>query len=527
MVAALSIVPSDDNDKLAQEMLRRFSRAELDFNRHITRIADCYKFAMPWRHKINVTQPTDQLDDIFDESLMTIVEDFAADMLNTFTPMKNDWVEIKPASTLRDADQAEIKRQLQDYQGVLFAEMARSNLYQALQEAYLDLAIGTMALTIQDIDPAEPLHCQAIPMTELRIDRGPWSGVDGKWRKWSVRGEDISTLWPGARMPDNGTRFESGDMTNFSVIDGSWRVWTDRSKEVHRYAVMANSKIIYQERYEGAGSCPMIVARWSRDSTTALGVGPTYRTSPAFKTLNHIKYLLLKNLDKQVDPVVSYENDGVINVEHGVEPGTWIPREVGSHAPEPVESKNKFDVAWVQADDLMSIIKRAHYQDRPEQTGKTPPSATQWADEAAERARRMGTPATSLVHELQYPIIRRFAYLLTKRGILPPVKLNGKEVALTPISPLLRAQEQEEIVRMDRFAEMLGARLGPQFVPVLIDIIPWAKRLADRYGIDGKLLRDAAKMKTAIEQLMPILQNFSAGHPNPLAPPPVGTLGGP
>jgi hypothetical protein len=30
---------------------------------------------------------------------MTTLEDFAADMLNTFTPQKMAWVEIKPVTT--------------------------------------------------------------------------------------------------------------------------------------------------------------------------------------------------------------------------------------------------------------------------------------------------------------------------------------------------------------------------------------------------------------------------------------------
>jgi hypothetical protein len=97
-----------------------------------------------------------------------------------------------------------------------------------------------------------------------------------------------------------------------------------------------------------------------------------------------------------------------MNVDGGVRPGDWIPRAVGSEPPEAIESKARFDVAVFERDELRSVIRRAHYQDKPEQLGKTPPSATQWADERAERARRMGTPATNLVLELQIPIYTRF-----------------------------------------------------------------------------------------------------------------------
>jgi hypothetical protein len=114
-----------------------------------------------------------------------------------------------------------------------------------------------------------------------------------------------------------------------------------------------------------------------------------------------------------------------MNIDNGVTPGTVGAARAGLEAAEAIESKARFDVQAFEIDEKRSMIRRAHYQDRPEQQGKTPPSATQWADEAAERARRMGTPATTLVHELQYPLFRRFAYLEGQRGKLPKVQLEG------------------------------------------------------------------------------------------------------
>ncbi|MCC6314817.1 MAG: phage tail protein [Thermomicrobiales bacterium] len=517
-------VAGGDEDPLAKECLRRVERAKVDRGRHQSRIADCYRFALPWRHKFGAAQVSDQLDEIFDETAMNVVEDFAADMLNTFTPQRNDWVSIQPAVTLDVADTRRIAAELKDYQAILFGEMARSNLYQALQESYLDLATGTMSLTVQDIDFAEPIHCQAIPLTELLIDRGPYGFVDGRWREWRVRKEEIPVLWPRARAP-GGQEFRPGDMTECDVIDGCWRDWSDRSREAYRYVVIEGGRVIFRDDYEGAGSCPFITARWSRDPTTAYGVGPLYRSTPAVKTLNHVRFLSLKNYDKIVDPPASYEDDGVLNVEGGIVPGRWYPREVGSKAPEVIESRHQLNVEIFQLDELRSQIRRAHYQDRPEQLGKTPPTATQWADEAAERARRMGTPATNLVQELQYPLVRRFAYLLRKRGALPKVELNGAAVALTPVSPLLRAQEQEKVVRRDKWAELIIARFGPQLGAIVINLIEYAKAQGRDLGVEPELMRDEGQITRAIEQLLPVLQTVTAGRPGEIAPPPVGLVG--
>lgn len=494
--------------KLAKELHRRMGAAEIDLNRHKRRIQDCYRFALPWRHRFDQNQPVDQLDDLFDETAMTVLEDFAADMLNTFTPIKSDWVKVEPVATYDPGEQNQINADLGQYQAVVFSEMARSNLYQALQEAYLDLGPGTMAICIQDRGPSRPIHCEAIPATELLIERGPFGMVNGRFRKRpEMTGEELAALWPNARLTDAMKRPNA----KHKVVEALWRDWSDRGDETWIYTVACGNEIILERKEKGRGSCAIPVARWSRDSTTAWGVGPTYRSLPAIKTLNHIKYLELKRLEFIVDPVTSYEDDGVMNLDNGIEPGEWIPRQAGSEAPEPVESQARFDISSLKADEIVSSIKRAHYQDRPEQIGRTPPSATQWADEAAERARRMGTPATNLVIELQYPIFERFAWLLRKRGRLPKVELNGKEVALQPISPLLRAQEQEEVVRMDRLAELVQARFGPEAVTVVLKPVEYANRWADRLGVDKALVNTQDELAQAVQTLGPVLGGGGGG----------------
>jgi len=498
--------PPEADDPLLKDVTARLQRARDDRNRHQGRIADCYKYAMPWRHGFNQDQPGNQFDEVFDETIGTVLEDFSADMLNTFTPQKDNWLSEQPVATFDKAELKELKEPLARRQAVVFSEMARSNLYQSMQEAYLDLGPGTMCLLIQDFDAAKPIHCEAIPATDLLITRGPFGFVDGVFREKKYLWDDVKVLWPDADLSELGSEPQKGTVLTLDVVDGCWRLWGEKGDEVYQYAVVCQNKIIWKKQWKGAGSCPFIVARWSRDSTTAWGVGPTYRTLPAIKTLNHVRYVDLKNYDKHVDPPTSYEDDGVANIDNGVNPGDWIPRAPGSEAPEPIESKSKFDVAVFERDELRSAIRRAHYQDKPEQLGKTPPTATQWADERAERARRMGTPATNLVEEWQVPIYRRFAHLLEQRGKLPKVQLKGVDIAVQPVSPLLRAQDQEEVVRNDKLAELIAARFGPQMAMVALDVIPYVKRQAEKLGVDPKLIRDEAKIKDAIEQLMPILK---------------------
>lgn len=508
----------DPELKMVQRMI---ASAETDRNRHLVRIEDCYRYGLPWRHKSNDSQPQDQLDEIFDEELMTVLEDFAADMLNTFTPQKSEWVEPKPVETLDTGEMRQIETQLARLKKVVFAEMARSNLYVALQEAYLDLGPGTMAMIVLDLDVAQPIHCEAIPAVDLLLNRGPHGKLKGIWRTRKRTGDEVQAMWPDARRR-NGGEWKDDGLPQHVVVDGVYRDLKEKADETWHYVVVCDSEIIFRETYKGKGSNPFIVARWSGDAMTAWGIGPTYRTLPAIKTLNHFRFTLLKNFDKEADPVVSYEDDGVMNVDGGVEPGKWYPRAPGSKAPEAIESQSRMDVASFNIDEVRTAIRRAHYQDRPQQQGKTPPTATQWADEAAERARRMGSPATKLVVELQYPLFERFVYLLTKRGKLPKIRLNDQTIALEPISPLLRAQEQEEVVRMDKFCEMIIGRFGPDMGNVVINTFKYAEKLRRKMGVDPEVVRGEGEISQTINQLGPVLGGGGGAAGEPPVPPAAG-----
>lgn len=522
-----STAAAEIDDPLIKELARLVARATTDRSKHQARIADCYRYTMPWRHKFDQTSFSPDVDVIFDGTAGVVLEDFAADMLNTFTPQKNNWVTAQPVETLDAGANNKIKDKLAAYQRVVFSAMGASNLYMALQEAYMDLGIGTMILLVLDLDPTRPYHCEAIPATEMLLTRGPYGYVDGYFRKKRYFRSEIKTLWPDADLTKLGAEPQDNSDPEYDVTDGCWRDWSNKGDEAYHYLVEANGKRLYHKEYKGAGSCPFIGARWGRDSTTAWGLGPTYRTLPEIKTLNHVRYTNLKNYDKHVDGVVSYEDDGVMNLDNGVEPGMWIPRAPGSEPPEVIESKSRVDISMFEIDECRSMIRRAHYQDRPEQQGKTPPSATQWADEAAERARRMGTPATTLVHELQYPLFRRFAYLEGERGKLPKVQLEGVDVALQPISPLLRAQEQEAVVRRDKFAELIVARFGPQVGMILIDLVQYSTLQGKDMGIEPEMIRKAGDIEAAIKKFLPVLENSTAGKPGEIAPPGLGALGAP
>lgn len=469
-------------------------KAKKDRQTHQAWLQDVYRFSMPWRTRFNSTTQNHDQDELFDTTAVEALTDFAADMQSTFTPLDKDWLEIAPIRQMSPSDKAQIKDQLRIRNEIIFDEIRRSNFNEAAQECYPDLGHGTMGMLIQDISSTRPIHCEAIPTPELLITRGLYGGVGATFRETKVMYRDLRTMWPDVQWPHTvASKAASLSTEECTVTDGIYRDWEDISKDRFVYCVMHGQTVCSVKELEGDGSSPFVVARWRTDRTTAWGVGPLYVTLPKVKTLDQLVYLILKALNKNVDPVLAYDDDGVINLDLGILPGSTIARQAGSKI-DVIESSADFQTAFFERDAMAQEIKRSLYQDKPYQRGDTPPSASQWMDETAQLAKRMGAPIGRLVNEWQVPVVKRFSHLLEKRGVLQPVTLNSEVILLKGESPLVKQQRQDDVVVADRVLEILLTRFGENVVNIVVDTEETARNMVETLGAYLIKLRSTAEI---------------------------------
>ena len=91
----------------------------------------------------------------------------------------------------------------------------------------------------------------------------------------------------------------------------------------------------------------------------------------------------------------------------------------------------------------------------PEQSGDTPPTATQWLDERARMQRRIGTPGLSFWRDLSQ-IFLRYKYLLEKSRTIEPLTIDGRSVAMLPRNPAQAAAKLQAVAEAARTAQTLG-----------------------------------------------------------------------
>lgn len=219
--------------------------------------------------------------------------------------------------------------------------------------------------------------------------------------------------------------------------------------------------------------------------------------------LNEITALTLASLHKVVDPPVAYSDDGTANIEeNGVDAGDWV--NLGENFDVKIlESGGKFDVSFFMQDDLRRMVRRALYQDKPEQRGKTPPTASQWTDERMESQQRFEVPRGKLYREWTVPIVRSHMWLRQQQGVMPEVALDGRVLKLEPISGQARARAFEKVQKAER---LLGsaAQFMPQEAQLVVDGAATLANIKEQLGDELVRIRtpdEIAQLQQAAMQM--------------------------
>ena len=212
------------------------------------------------------------------------------------------------------------------------------------------------------------------------------------------------------------------------------------------------------------------------------------KTLPDIKTANKVVELVLKNASIAVTGIWQADDDGVLNPSNiRLTPGTIIPKAVGSAGLKPLEAPGRFDMSQVVLQDLRAAIRRALLADRLGQVDGPRMTATEVLERVAEISRLLGATYGRLQSELLTPLVTRGLAILTRRGEIPEIRIDGQVIDLEYKSPLARQQAQQDVQATLAFLDGLS-RLGPQALAI-IDIQQTAQTLAAAFGVPPKVLK--------------------------------------
>ena len=185
-----------------------------------------------------------------------------------------------------------------------------------------------------------------------------------------------------------------------------------------------------------------------------------------------------------------------------------------------------FNVSQIVINDLRMNIKKTLLDDTLPPDNMSARSATEIVERMKELAQNMGAAFGRLITETMVPIIRRVLHIMNEKGLIElPLKVNGLEVKVVPISPLAKAQNLEEVNEVMQFFQIANA-LGPGgMAEVKPDAI--AAFVADKLGVPSDLRTSEEEKQMIQKQAMEMSQQMMSAQPNgqggapaaPAAPP--------
>lgn len=487
----------------ASELMARYRRAKQQRGLWEASWQDCYDYALPQRTPFSSADRRG--DRLFDGTAADAAEQLAASLMSQLVPPWSRWFGLQPGGEVPEMHRTAVGEVLERAADVLQGHFDRSNFAMEVHQCFLDLVVaGTATLQFEEAPPGgdSAFRFTAVPVAQMALDESADGAFDIVFRASEMRFDRLQARFPKAQLPDSLTSGgKDAAERRHTVVEA-----TIQEGSAYRYTALLESApdggspiVLAQGQF---AQSPFLCFRWLKAPGEVYGRSPVMKALPDIKTANKVVELVLKNASIAVTGIWQADDDGVLNPANvKLQPGTIIPKAVGSAGLTPLEAPGRFDVSNLVLEDLRGRIRHALLADRLGQIDAPKMTATEVMERSAEMSRLLGATYGRLQTELLTPLVSRALAILRRRGEIPPVLVDGHTVELQYKSPLARVQAQDDVRNAMLWVQQAAA-LGPEGQAV-IDAGATARWMARALSVPADLVRPP-------DPLQPMLQTAEA-----------------
>lgn len=473
---------------------------------------DAMEYALPQRNLYSGDYETNsggrkKMTRVFDSTAINSTQRFANRLQSGIFPPQRKWCRLEPGSDIPQERRAEAQIALDLYNDKMFAVLKQSNFDIAMGEFLLDLSVGTAVMLVQPGDSISPINFIPVPQYLVAFEEGANGQVDNVYRRMRLKGEALNQQWPDITIPQdlqvmiNDKPTEEIDLVEATVYD-----YERGDYCYHVIHPKSKSELVYRR----VKTSPWVVSRYMKVAGEIYGRGPVLTALPDIKTLNKTLELLLKNASLAITGVYTAADDGVLNpATVRIVPGAIIPvaRNGGSQgdALKPLPRAGDFNVSQIIINDLRANIKRTLLDESLPPDNMSARSATEVVERMKELAQNLGSAFGRLINETMIPIVSKMLEVMDQGGLIDlPLRVNGLEVKVSPVSPLAMAQNMDEIGNIMQFMQ-IAQSMGPEG-QMAIKAGAVVDYVADKLGIPAILRNSPQERKQMAEQAMQMAQ---------------------
>ena len=510
-----------------EEVIRRHKEAFARKDLWRSVYEEAYEYGLPQRNMYqgyyegNVPGQG-KMNRVFDSTAIDSTQKFANKIQSGLFPPYKKWCRLEAGNDIPPESRDEVQKKLDKYTDQMFTVMRQSNFDLAMGEFLLDLAVGTSVMLIQPGDAFNPIQFTAVPQYLIALEEGPQGTVDNVYRKYKIRTEAIMRTYPAAIISTELQRLIDNEKTEVVELFEAVIYHTERGDYCyHVIHPKSKSELVFRKIPES----PWVVSRYMKVPGEVFGRGPLLTAIPDIKTLNKTLELVLKNASLAISGVYTAADDGVLNPSNvRIAPGSIIPvaRNAGPQGASlaPLPRSADFNVSQIIINDLRMNIKKILLDESLPPDNMSARSATEIVERMKELSQNLGSAFGRLITETMTPVVARVLSIMNEKGMIRlPLRVNGLEVKITPISPLAKAQNLDDINDVMQFAQIansLGACGQAEIKPEMI-----AKYVGDKLGIPADLRTSDEEKEQIQQQIMQMMQAQAQQESAAMAEPPV------
>lgn len=498
-----------DSNEL-KEFKSRFERAEAAKNAVIRDVREVYHYCLDGKADDPHAEKSYDID-LFSSLPSELAGDFASDLATYFMPEYAEWVNFILGSEIDETYADVVTELVEARKESVQNALSASNLYGMANSVFMDAAHGTIAMWQHDMGPGHPMVFEPVHFSELYINVGPMGRLDDRFRRQEVTWEYLFETFPALKKVKRFDGFQKdAHKKTGKLTEGFWR-YSDFKSGKWRSLVEVEGHQVSYEVLDGLEEVPLLVGRFNPVAKRPWGFGPARRLLPDIRTFNEINQMGLEGVDRALDPafVASGNNQMGTDFSDGVEGGVVYDLPPGASLNK-LDLAPNVDLAFFSADRFEALMRSGFFQDGPRQRGLTPPSATQWLDEARRIQKRMGRPAGPIFDEFIFHLIVRTDHVLSENGVIEPgVTYDGKLVSLEPINPLTFAQRQDELMGARALLNDIYS-FAPNEAPMLVDMPATFRNMRNTQGDRILKIRTQQEIEAIQQQQMKMQAQMQA-----------------
>ena len=404
--------------------------------------------------------------EVFDDTAITGCDTLASSIHSAMTPTSSRWFDAGFRADELKNDQ-EASDWLQRCMETVWNAIQESNFDLEVGETYLDLvAFGNAVLIEEESSSLEwkGVHFKSAPLKECYFELDHRGEVSRFYRLLTMTPHEMVTKFGKDTPDDIAERAEQADTTRVEVIfciypnddapkpDGRPTAPDKRPYEFH---YLRRDGGEYIGKGGGYYEMPVFFPRWRRATGSIWGYGPSHLALPTVLTLDQLKYLILANAEKVIDPVTMVTERGVIgdvDLEAG---GINVVKDV-ANSMAPYQSGARFDVSQLEVDKLQQSIRNLFRMNQLELQQGPQMTATEVEVRYELMHRLLGPTQGRIKTDLLDKVVERTFNILYRAGKLPPppesvAAATDGAVDISYLGPLARAQKMDKVNNVNRW----------------------------------------------------------------------------